>query len=368
MYYSRLSTTLSIFILAASFACKSKTDKKPAKVEAPKTSAQALLDVPQDTIYAASAHIRIIDAAAGQVTAGIDLQRAVNGIVFTQNGLRCFVAASDGVREVDPEKQTVKAKLTNFPARSISLSADDSKLYILEHEVVVLKNGARDVKPFRLVTMDLGKNQVLKSEEIGQGIFAILPALAPNLHHLVVSDVRKIRLVAPQEKLSEGKTLDLTAGFESDRLFGMRPYLARSLDGRLAYLPVEGRPARIAEVNLEDGSISMIALDKQYSLRGLAVTPDGKTLVVNAGATALRIDLATKKVTGLIGLEGHHLDVAIARDGRRAYFAKPVHEKSGAVSVVLLEKMKLQGLIITPDISPWVLTVRPHTAYASVHH
>lgn len=370
MYRSRLSTVssaaLSILILATSFACKSKTEKKPAAVEATKRSGQALLDVPQDVIYAASAHIRIIDVAAGQVAAGIDLQRAINGIVFTKNGLRGFVAASDGVHEIDPEKQRIKTKLTHFPARSIHLSADDSRLYVLEHEVVVLKSGARDIKPFRLLTIDLGKNQVLNREEIGQGIFAVLPAQAPNLFHLVVSDVRKIRLVAPGQKLSEGKTLDLTAGFESDRIFGMRPYLARSPDGRRAYLPVEGRPAQIAEVNLEDGSVSMIGLDKQYSLRGLAITPNGKTLVVNAGATALRIDLKSKKVSGQVSLEGHHLDVALSLDGRRAYFAKPVHEKGGAISIVLLETMKLQGLITTPDISPWVLTVRPRTAYASL--
>ena len=58
MYRSRLSTvskaTLSVLILAASFACKSKTEKKPSSVEATKRSVQALLDVPQDVIYAAS--------------------------------------------------------------------------------------------------------------------------------------------------------------------------------------------------------------------------------------------------------------------------------------------------------------------------
>ena len=59
------------------------------------------------------------------------------------------------------------------------------------------------------------------------------------------------------------------------------------------------------------------------------------------------------------------MDVSLSTDGRRAYFAKPIHENGGAVSVVQLDKMKLQGLIVTPDISPWVLAVRPQTAYAS---
>ena len=181
-----------------------------------------------------------------------------------------------------------------------------------------------------------------------------------------MSDARKIRLVAPGQDLSAGKTLDLTAGFESDRIFGMRPYLARSPDGKKAYLPVEGIPSRVAEVDLVDASISMIDLQGQQLLRGLAVSRDGKTLVVNASSKALRIDLASKKVVQEVSLNGNHMDVALAADGRRAYFAKPIHEKGGAVSVVLLDKMKLQGLIVTPDISPWVLAIRPQTAYASV--
>ena len=367
MYRSRLIKLACASLAVLSFACKTKNEQKAeVKTEAPKTKTQGLLDVPQDKIYAASAHIRIVDAAAGQVTAGIDLQRAVNAIVFTQNGLRGFVAASDGVREIDPVKQTIKAKLTNYPARSVTLSADDSKLYVLEHEVVVQANGTRDVKPFRLKTIDLGKNVEVASETIGPGIFAVLPAHSPELHHLVISDARKIRLVAPGGKLSDGKTLDLTAGFDSDRMFGMRPYLARSPDGKKAYLPVEGIPSRVAQVDLKDGTVSMIDLQGQHLLRGIAVSADGKTLVVNASTKALKIELNNPEVIKTVDLGGHHMDVSLSTDGRRAYFAKPIHEKGGAISVVHLEKMKLQGLMVTPDISPWVLAVRPQTAYASV--
>ena len=120
MYRSRLALGLIAGLIAVA-GCKKNEDAAKPKAEAPvvsKAAALDALDVPRDVVWAGSAHLRIVDVAAGQVVAGVDLQRSITDIAFTPDGLRGFVAASDGVREIDVTSHEVKAQLTKFPAPS----------------------------------------------------------------------------------------------------------------------------------------------------------------------------------------------------------------------------------------------------------
>lgn len=357
--------------LVAAGACKSK--ETPASPEAParaaeRSAAQSLvLDVPRDVIYAGSSHVRVVDAAAGQVVAGIDLSRSITAFAFTGDGQRGFVAASDGVRELDLDTHGVKAQLTHRPARGVTVSDDGERLLVVEHEVVVRADKTREVKPFELVTLDLATGAELGRDTIGLAVLAVVPSSSPSRHHLIVARSGEVRLVKPPAALSGGTVFDLRAGIQNDAVFGVRGYVARSPDGARAYLPLEGEPSRVAEIDLETGAARLIDLGGPVPLRGLAVTPDGKTLVVNGLQAALLVDLDRGAVSARVELGGAHMDAAVSIDGKRAYFAWPVagdDAKGGAVTVLRLDGAKVQGRIYTDDISPWVIAVRPRASYA----
>jgi hypothetical protein len=366
----RLTLGLGLVLGLALVGCKREPGPEAgstaAKPGPAATRAQRLLEVPSDRIWAASAHLRVVDARLGQVVQGLDLSRSITGIAFTRDGARAFVAASDGVRELDPDAVKPIRQWTTHPARAIAIDEAGATLSVLEHQIVKLEGGARELQPFELVVYDLATGAERSREVVGHRILTMAPSAGEGRAHLVIEQRGAVRLVRPGQKLTEGETLEISAGFAADRTFGVRPYVARSADGRRVYLPVEGEPSRVAEIDVGSGAVRSFELGARLLLRGLAVTPDGTSLVVDASSLALRVDLATGKVVGRAELEGAHLDAAISSDGRRAYFAQPVHGTGGALTVLRLEDMRVQGRLLLDDISPWVIAVRPPTATAAL--
>ena len=340
-------------------ACKSK--EEAAAVESSPKAVTAAVE-PNDVVYAASAHVRVVDARSGAVVKKIDLQKAVRAVAFTRDGARSFVAASDGVREIDTRKQEVVAKLTEHPARNIELSEDGRRLYVLEHSVIVHENETIEILPFRLVTIDLEKRAVLANEEIGQRILYAHPP-AKDRYGVVVFERGDIRRIAPGGKLSdEGEPIDPFFGQASQ--YGARVREGSLVNGSKAYLPIEAELARILEIDLTNGEVSAFMLDRPYSLRGLAFSPDGANLFVNAGVAMLQIDTKTRGVVGAIELGAAHAGLSISSDGRFAYLAQTVDGTGGAVAVVGLNPLMKSKKIHIDDISPWALAVQPRLELA----
>jgi hypothetical protein len=334
-------------------ACKSKEEAVEARAE-PEALASEKMD-PADLVYAASAHVRVIDAKSGRVAKNIDLQKAVRAVAFTRDGARAFVAASDGVREIDTKTQEIAAKLTEHPSRNIELSEDGARLYVLEHEVIVHADETREILPFRLLTIDLAKRAVISNEEIGQRVLYAHPP-AKDRFGVVAFENGEIRRLRPGAKLSsEGEVIDPFFGAPSK--FRGRVREGSIVWGGKAYLPVEAELARVVEIDLRAGEASSIVLDRPYSLRGLAMA-DGK-LLVNAGLFLLAIDLKTRTVSGGLELGAAHTGISISSDARFAYLAQTVDGTGGSVSAVALDSLTLAKRIHLDDISPWALAVQP---------
>lgn len=352
--------------------CKSKEEpaKRAEPVPAAATEKKALepLDVPLDRVFAASNALRIVDVAAGQVVAGVDFKRAVTSIEFSGDGRRAFLGCSDGVREVDSSASKdapakVLGMLSSFPVRQLLRSPDGQHLVVLEHEVKTGEGGPMP-GPFRARIIELSTGKTLRVDEIGERILAVIPSFAPNRHHLVVEESGLVRLGRPGTPLSSGEKLDLVAGIPSKGLM-VRPYVALSHDGRLAYVPVEGKPSRVLELDLERGTHRALNLGAQVLLRGLAATSDGTKLVVDASNMVFVVDLQTGDHTRL-DLGDAHTGASISPDGRRVYLAQTVHETGGAITIVQLDPLRVQGKIHLDDISPWAIAVQPRPAMASL--
>lgn len=365
---NRLFALALLTLVTALGACKKDPEPAsagPSALEAKQRAEKAaqLLDVPRDRIYAASAHLRVIDVAVGQVVAGLNLQRAITGIAFSTDGRRAFVAASDGVREIDVEETKLLRQLTSSPARQVLRSLGGDQLFVLEHDVPMVA-GQPKPSAFRLLTLSVETGKVERTEEIGPRILAVVPSLGPDRHHLVLEESMRVVLGKAGTKLAAGEPIDLAAGLPSKTLV-VRPYLVLSDDGTHAFVPVEGEPSRIIDVDLVRGTSSAISIEKQRLIRGLAVSSDAKRLFVNTADALLIVELGSRKITGELALDAPHTGLVLSSDQRRAYLAQTVHEDGGAVTIVLLDPLRVQGKIHLADISPWVIAVQPRAGFAA---
>lgn len=359
MHRSRLILFGLAFALA--LGCKSKQEEA-----GPETArrAEALLDVPTDVVYAASAHIRVVDVAVGQTISGLQLQRAITSIAFTPDGAVGYVGASDGLHEVDAEQHRFTRHVSTAPVRQVLLSPDGRQVHFLEHDVVVREGGSREPSAFRLARYDRETGTLESAEVVGERVLQVLPSFEGR-HGLVLFESGVLSLLRAGDAWSEARPLELRVGASADPGISIpRPHLALSPDARRAYLPIEGEVSRVLEVELASGATRTFSLGGASLLRGLAVSPDGARLVVNGSDRLFLLDLARGEPLGELKLEQAHTGAAMSSDGRRVYLAQTVDGTGGAVTVVRLDPLKVQGKIHLSDISPWVLAVRPRPQLA----
>jgi hypothetical protein len=345
-----------LLVMLGLVACK----KEEASVQSKPAAVVASLEA-NDQVWAASAHLRMVDAKSGAVK-GIDLQKAIRNVVFTRDGSRAFLAASDGVREVDATKGELTAQLTQNPARHVELSEDGQSLFVLEHQLIVHPDQTREILPFHLVTIELATRKVVADEEIGQRVLYAHPSTKERWG-LVVFEKGDLVKIAPGQKLSsEGVAIDPFFGQPSK--YGARPREGAAVHGGKIYLPMEAEIARVIEVDLTSGEASPILLGRPYSLRGVAFGAD--RMFVNAGIALLGVDLKTRAVASTLELGAPHTGIAISSDARFAYLAQTVDGTGGAVTVVSLADVKAAPKKIhIDDISPWALAVRPRPELAT---
>jgi hypothetical protein len=249
------------------------------------------------------------------------------------------------------------------------VSAAQGKLFVLDHSVVVLPDGHAEPQPFHVRRFDLASLEEEVDVEVGQRMLAIAVPAAASAPLLVVSEagaLARLRLptAPPQRTSSAGEPRGAAEALAGAESLGGRVRLGPVLgtDGRTIYVPVEGPEARIAEIDSEGGAARAIRLGRDAYLRGLAVSPDGETLYVNALTRVGAVDLASSSREvrwAEAELPAPHQGIAVSPDGARLYLARPVHDGSGSITVVDARTLESLGSIHTPDISPFTVAVRP---------
>jgi hypothetical protein len=348
-------TTMKTYVLALAgalllFACKKEAS--PPASTASETAALAPA-VPDEAIYAASNALRVIDARAARVVGAVPLQRAVFAIDSSLDGRTIYAASSDGVYEIDADTNAYRL-ITSVSASDVRVSESGKTLSVLQHEVIVHKNGTRDIEPFHLVVLDLASRRVLSDEEVGPRVFFAKPAEDKRLG-LVVDAEGKLRLFTGGK--GEGRTIDVQSLLGPDRS-GWRLRNAVAVGGAHAFVGVEGRPSAIIDVDLDRGTASAIGLGRLVTIRGLAVSADARTLYVNGARELILVDLETRAVQKAIELPGAHTGLSLSSNGRWAALAQTVDGNGGAVTLVALDALTVHTRIHLDDISPWAIAIR----------
>jgi hypothetical protein len=362
MYRARLIALLALLAAVETGGCK-KDQASTAQETAPLApQKQKPVDAPNEIVYAASSALRVVDTRLGKVVSGVPLSHTVYSIEFSLDGSSAYVATGAGIFEIDAALHQLRGQLTDHPASYAVLDQGGSRLDVLEHEVIVHKDGTRDIQPFHWVELDLASGgKLISDEEIGQRITFVVPPRDDRYHLLLTAD-GEVRLGKPKTKLRDSVALSL-AGMAQDGQSRVRSMGA--VKGSNAYIPVEASPSQIVDVDLSRGDSRAISLERPLRIRGLAVTPDGKSLLVNAIGELLVVDLEKRRVRAAVELPGAHIGLSISDNGRWAFMAQTVDGTGGAVTIVRLDPLSVYSKIHLDDISPWAIAVKPRAGLAS---
>jgi len=305
--------------------------------------------VAAEVLYVASPNrVVVLDSESGKQLGEIPLGHSVFDIVFTADGKRGYLAADDGVVEVDAQKHIALGRILKGPSFDLELSADGKLLYVLGNEVLKRPDGQQEALSSTITTYALAARTVVATTDVGRGSEDL--ALAAGRAAVTRPSAKELALVNPSEASLAATAVALadpnaeSAGFVNG--------LATSPDGREVYVGLFGEPSKIEVVDAASGSTRAIAFKHEGFITGLGVSRDGKSLYVATRNHLAILDAASGEERSFIALNGAHTKMTISPSGRYSYHPTGAFDdRGGAVTVVNLASGQVRA-IPTPGMSP----------------
>jgi DNA-binding beta-propeller fold protein YncE len=332
-----------------------------ARLSAPALAAlvfAAAMPAAAEVLYVASPNrVAVVDAADGREIAAIDLGHTVFDIAFSADGARAYLAADDGVVEVDAVRHAVRGRLLAGPSFEVELAPDGKRLHVLGNDVEKLANGEQVAGPSRLTTIDLATRQVVSRHQLGRGAEDMIVVGARAA--VTRPEEREVALVGLADGAVESRTA-FTEKAAGEAAPGLISGLAASPDSKRLYLGQFGDRAAIHVLDLASGARSELPFAHDGFMTAIQVAPDGQALYVATRNHLAILDPATGTERAYVPLGGAHLRMALSPDGRRSYHTLPTRDDAGgAVTVVDLGAGQVERTIPTPGMSPLTVAVRP---------
>jgi len=267
-------------------------------------------------------HLAIVDPEAGVVDL-IEAGAAPHGLALHPDG-RAFVATAEGIAVVDVQQRRrvalVPYSVDVGPPRfgeyrpggmGIAVTPDGSRV-----AVGVYRSGG----PSTLDVVDAARLAVVGSVTVGVRPFQVVAAHDSRHVYSVAHDSYTVTVV----DLEAGTARPLAAMPLGRGAFDKPHYAALRGDGALL-LPYQGRALQILDP--VSGTETTMPLSAQTHQHGVALTPDeGRLLIVGTGPaggasggpslTILDLDTGAEEI---VPLARPHEQVAVSRDGRRAF-------------------------------------------------
>lgn len=306
---------------------------------------------PAEAVFAAAHDLGVVDPASGRVVRTIPLGRRIDAVVVAPGGDQAFLATTGGLF-VGRASTSSASAISNVPALAVSIDPTGTRLSILQHEARPTPSGVIDIAPEHLVVRALPEFGVLSDEEVGRDvIFAARPGGA--LAAIAVADTGEVRLVAAGAPLRSAPAVPLGRLTAPAGRMRVRPEVLAV--GDRVFVPYEGEPSTILEVDLARRAVRPLELGRRLALRGMALSPDGHMLRVSAADRLVSIRLADASVVEVMPLPVVTAGLALSRDGRWAYLAETADGLGGAIVVVRLETGTVHRKVHLDGMSPWLV-------------
>lgn len=267
-------------------------------------------------------HLAIVNPGTGLVET-IEAGAAPHGLALHPDG-RAFLATAEGIAVLDLAQRQrlalVPYSVDIGPPRfgeyrpggmGIAITPDGSRVAVGVH---------RPSGPSILDVLDTGRLAIVSSVVVGVRPFQVVAADDSRHVYSIDHDSYTVTVV----DLDSGSARPLAAQPLGRGAFDKPHYAALRRDGTLL-LPYQGRALQVLDP-ANDGS-TILPLSAQTHQHGVALTPDERHLLivgtgpaggVSGGPSLTIFDLATG-AEEIVPLVRPHEQVALSRDGRRAY-------------------------------------------------
>ncbi|MBT2470826.1 hypothetical protein J7E97_23900 [Streptomyces sp. ISL-66] len=328
--FAALTTATALAATLLLGACTPSGGQAPPPAAAAATPLPTAAHTPEGTLLVTdfgADTVTFVDPRRGAV-GSVPVGRAPYGLAVGADG-RAWVATAEGVAVVDTRTRT---RLARIPYRTtatgpveggeyrgggmgIALSPDGAHAYI-----GVNVPGTTGV----LEVVDTAKAEVTAVVPVGRRPFDVDVSRDGSEIYVTGHDSFDVTVV-PAGSLRPRRIEVAPYGTQGGLGSWLKPHYAavRPADGMLL-LPFEGE--RLAVVDASTGRTTIEELTADTHQHGVAVTADGRLLVVGTGAVepgkGKGPSLTVRSPDGaerVYPLDGPHEDVAVSRDGRTAY-------------------------------------------------
>jgi DNA-binding beta-propeller fold protein YncE len=309
-----------------------------------------------EVLYVASPNrIWVVDSETGKQLADMALGHTTFDIAFSADRTRAYLATSDGVMEVDATKHAVLGRLLPGPSFRVELAPDGKLLYVLGNGILKRPDGQQEALPSELTTFDLATRKVAAKREVGLGAEDL--AMAAGRAAVTNPKAHALALVSPGDAARAATQVSLATGNPESP--GFVRGLATSPDGREIYVGQFGEASQIHVVDAASGSERELSFPHEGFITGVAVTADGKNLLVATRNHLAVLDPATGSEKRFIALGGAHAAMTVSARGSYSYHATAAYnDQGGAVTAVNLASGEVRA-IPTPGMSPFTIGVMP---------
>ena len=313
------------------------------------------------TAWVSSNHIQVVDLDAGKVVGKIPLKEFIHDMEFHPAGHSVYVSSSKGLRVADAKALEFTQRVSEQTTGALAINHDGSRLAALhlpDRDAVQAARRAKQPLPSgKLIVYATGEMTEESSFAISANAFDVVMNPAGDLLFVLVPHEGSVYV----HKL-DGTLVEQLRLADQDTMLSK---MALSPDGKTLVVPATN--AESSWLNEVDLAATRPA--KERVLRGelgharrisaTAFDDDGSGVYVTAIRSMVKFDSTTRLPVSWQGYPVNYVDVEPLPGGDRSVMVAPTFAReSGGIAVV-----DSQGTVITAvelsDMSPFVLVLAP---------
>jgi DNA-binding beta-propeller fold protein YncE len=306
----------------------------------------------REIVYTTSNTIVIVDVGGGEVLKEVPLDHFVTDILFSKTGDRAYVGTSNGVMVLDTKEYVVVERLTDLPVKSMELSSDNGKLYVMDHPLLVDDDGSPKGGEYHIKSIDLVAGKTVQKYVLGRDYLDF---------HLAADDRTLFTIKARSKAVEVIDTSSWqklrTVTIDSDEPLGRS---VGSSEKEELYIPQYGVKGVLWILNTGNDNVRKIELNEELILKGIAYSKKTDRLYILSTTKILVVDTSEGKILEKeVAFDTPYQGVSCSSDGKKIFLSNPMYRKGGSVTVMDGESLAIEKVIDIPTISPMAIFTKP---------
>lgn len=315
------------------------------------------------TAWVSSNHIQVVDLDEGKVVGRIPLQEFIHDMEFHPAGHSVYVSSSKGLRVADAKALAFSQRVSEEATGALALSADGRRLAAIHlpdrHTVLAARKAGLPLPPARVSIYDTAGMTEESSFHVSANAFDVVMSPKGDTLYVLVPHEGSVYLHG-----LDGTLLETLVLAESDTMLSK---LALSPDGKTLVVPATNAEASwLNEVDLSGKRSSQERVIKSElgharRISATAWDDDGSGVYVTAIRSMVKFDSTTRLPVSWNAFPVNYVDVEPIPGSDHTVMVAPTFSsknETGGIAVVDSKGDIVRAVELT-DISPFVVVVSP---------